>query len=122
MHLSRGLTYSLKKALSLLYSIKHWNLPRILAYQILYRAIQQKTERNPLSLLRQAIRGVRPDIAVKARRVGGSTHQVPNEIEVILLNSITLKRIRARRQSRLTYHRQQGKEWIPPKIRSHVNP
>src|SRR3954469_4474071 len=47
-----------------------------LAYQIIYRAvkkIQQKTETNPLSVLRQAIRGVTPDIAVKARRVGGST-------------------------------------------------
>jgi small subunit ribosomal protein S7 len=33
-----------------------------------------------LSVLRQAIRGVTPDIAVKARRVGGSTHQVPIEI------------------------------------------
>ena len=40
----------------------------------------QKTETNPLSVLRQAIRGVTPDIAVKARRVGGSTHQVPIEI------------------------------------------
>ena len=53
-----------------------------LAYQIIYRAmkkIQQKTETNPLSVLRQAIRGVTPDIAVKARRVGGSTHQVPVE-------------------------------------------
>ncbi|CAN4128527.1 unnamed protein product [Withania somnifera] len=54
-----------------------------LAYQIIYRAvkkIQQKTETNPLSVLRQAIRGVTPDITVKARRVGGSTHQVPIEI------------------------------------------
>ncbi|KAK5838460.1 hypothetical protein PVK06_007190 [Gossypium arboreum] len=42
--------------------------------------IQQKIETNPLSVLRQAIRGVTPDIAVKARRVGGSTHQVPIEI------------------------------------------
>ncbi|KAL4329361.1 hypothetical protein AHAS_Ahas13G0292400 [Arachis hypogaea] len=39
-----------------------------------------KTETNPLSVLHQAIRGVTPDIAVKARRVGGSTHQVPIEI------------------------------------------
>jgi small subunit ribosomal protein S7 len=54
-----------------------------LAYQILYRAmkkIQQKTETNPLSILHQAIRGVTSDISVKARRVGGSTHQVPIEI------------------------------------------
>nr|YP_010426524.1 ribosomal protein S7 [Phyllolobium chinense]QWX87935.1 ribosomal protein S7 [Phyllolobium chinense]USM11216.1 ribosomal protein S7 [Phyllolobium chinense] len=54
-----------------------------LAYQILYQAmkrIKQKTKKNPLSVLRQAIRGVTPDIVVKARRVGGSTHQVPIEI------------------------------------------
>ncbi|KAJ9140539.1 hypothetical protein P3X46_031175 [Hevea brasiliensis] len=54
-----------------------------LSYQIIYRAmkkIQQKTETNPLSVLRQAIRGVTPDIAVKARSVGGSTQQVPIEI------------------------------------------
>ncbi|KAH1032493.1 hypothetical protein J1N35_044667 [Gossypium stocksii] len=56
---------------------------KLLAYQIIYRAlkkIQQKTETNPLSVLRQAIHGVTPDIAVKARRVGGSTHQVSIEI------------------------------------------
>ncbi|CAN6453967.1 unnamed protein product [Victoria cruziana] len=54
-----------------------------LAYQIIYRAmkkIQQKTETNALSILRQAIRGVTPNIAVKARHVGGSTHQVFIEI------------------------------------------
>ncbi|KAL0906111.1 hypothetical protein M5K25_024577 [Dendrobium thyrsiflorum] len=54
-----------------------------LAYQIIYRTvkkIQQKIETNPQSVLRQAIRGVTLDIAVKARRVGGSTHQVPIEI------------------------------------------
>ncbi|XP_057997840.1 30S ribosomal protein S7, chloroplastic-like [Hevea brasiliensis] len=54
-----------------------------LAYQRLYRAMKKshpQTETNPLSVLRQAIRGVTPDIAVKARRVGGSTQQVPIEI------------------------------------------
>ncbi|KAL8249165.1 hypothetical protein R6Q59_006033 [Mikania micrantha] len=42
--------------------------------------IQQKTETNPLSVLHQAIHGVTLGIAVKARRVGGSTHQAPIEI------------------------------------------
>nr|YP_003933886.1 ribosomal protein S7 [Erodium texanum]ACH47728.1 ribosomal protein S7 [Erodium texanum]ADJ66284.1 ribosomal protein S7 [Erodium texanum] len=55
-----------------------------LAYQILYRAmkrVQQKEQRNPLSVLRQAIRQITPDIAVKTRRKkGGSTQQVPIEI------------------------------------------
>ncbi|KAI5667344.1 hypothetical protein M9H77_17197 [Catharanthus roseus] len=61
--------------------LKHGKIS--LAYQVIYRAlekIQQKTETNPLSVLRQAIRGVTPDITVKARRVGRSTHQVPIEI------------------------------------------
>nr|YP_010760483.1 ribosomal protein S7 [Cuscuta polyanthemos]YP_010760537.1 ribosomal protein S7 [Cuscuta polyanthemos]WEY30488.1 ribosomal protein S7 [Cuscuta polyanthemos]WEY30489.1 ribosomal protein S7 [Cuscuta polyanthemos] len=54
-----------------------------LAYQIMYKSmkiLQQKTEKNPLSVLRQAIHGVTPDLTVKARRVSGSTHQVPIEI------------------------------------------
>nr|YP_009300126.1 ribosomal protein S7 [Pelargonium transvaalense]YP_009300197.1 ribosomal protein S7 [Pelargonium transvaalense]AJC00042.1 ribosomal protein S7 [Pelargonium transvaalense]AJC00112.1 ribosomal protein S7 [Pelargonium transvaalense] len=55
-----------------------------LAYKILYRAmkkIQQKKKRNPLSLLRQAIRRVTPKIAVKRRRRSGSAYQVPIEIK-----------------------------------------
>nr|YP_010887447.1 ribosomal protein S7 [Dicranum hengduanensis]WJJ45092.1 ribosomal protein S7 [Dicranum hengduanensis]WJJ45172.1 ribosomal protein S7 [Dicranum hengduanensis] len=55
-----------------------------LAYKILYEAmkdIKQKTKKNPLSVLRQAIRRVTPNVTVKARRVGGSTYQVPIEIK-----------------------------------------
>nr|BEI32532.1 ribosomal protein S7 [Weissia exserta] len=55
-----------------------------LAYRILYKAmknIKQKTKKNPLSILRQAIRRVTPNVTVKARRVGGSTYQVPIEIK-----------------------------------------
>lgn len=54
-----------------------------LAYQILYRAmkqIQQKKEKNPLSVLRKAVRKVTPKIAVKTRRARGSTRRVPVEI------------------------------------------
>nr|YP_010965733.1 ribosomal protein S7 [Opuntia aureispina]YP_010965965.1 ribosomal protein S7 [Opuntia chisosensis]YP_010966039.1 ribosomal protein S7 [Opuntia chlorotica]YP_010966695.1 ribosomal protein S7 [Opuntia macrocentra]WNM91816.1 ribosomal protein S7 [Opuntia aureispina]WNM92121.1 ribosomal protein S7 [Opuntia chisosensis]WNM92195.1 ribosomal protein S7 [Opuntia chlorotica]WNM92925.1 ribosomal protein S7 [Opuntia macrocentra] len=54
-----------------------------LAYQIFYRAlkeIQQTTKKNPIFVLRQAIRRVTPYVAVKARRAKGSTRQVPIEI------------------------------------------
>nr|YP_009239332.1 ribosomal protein S7 [Monotropa hypopitys]AMM04619.1 ribosomal protein S7 [Monotropa hypopitys]ANP26250.1 ribosomal protein S7 [Monotropa hypopitys] len=54
-----------------------------LAYKILYRAIkkiQQRTKKNPLSVLRQAICRITPKIAVKARRKGGLAHKVPVEI------------------------------------------
>lgn len=54
-----------------------------LAYQILYRAmkqIQQKKEKNPLTVLRKAVRKVTPQIAVKTRRARRSTRRVPVEI------------------------------------------
>ncbi|THU42839.1 hypothetical protein C4D60_Mb00t14460 [Musa balbisiana] len=55
-----------------------------LAYQIIYRAmkkIQQKTETNPLSVLRQAIRGVTPRYSSKSKKCRRiRTHQVPIEI------------------------------------------
>jgi small subunit ribosomal protein S7 len=55
-----------------------------LAYRILYKSmknIKQKTKKNPLSVLRQAIRRVTPNVTVKAKRLGGSTYQVPIEIK-----------------------------------------
>jgi small subunit ribosomal protein S7 len=54
-----------------------------LVYQIIYklmRSIKQRTKKNPLSIL-QAIRRVTPNVTVKARCAGGSTYQVPIEIE-----------------------------------------
>nr|ANQ38709.1 ribosomal protein S7 [Cynomorium coccineum]ANQ38710.1 ribosomal protein S7 [Cynomorium coccineum]ANS54306.1 small ribosomal protein 7 [Cynomorium coccineum] len=54
-----------------------------LAYKILYlvmKNIKKNTEKDPLSVLYGAIHKVTPNIAVKARRVGGSTHQIPIEI------------------------------------------
>nr|WRY72294.1 ribosomal protein S7 [Sclerocactus unguispinus] len=60
-----------------------------LAYQILYRAlkrIQQKKEKNPLSVLHKAVGRVTPRIGVKTRRVKGkgkkkrSTRLIPIEI------------------------------------------
>jgi small subunit ribosomal protein S7 len=59
------------------------NGKKSLAYRILYQAIkniQQKTEKNPLSILRQAIRRVTPNVTVKERCVGVSTYRVPIEI------------------------------------------
>nr|QKQ14653.1 ribosomal protein S7 [Zygnema circumcarinatum] len=55
-----------------------------LAYSILYKAmkdIKQSTQKNPLSVIRQAVRRTTPNVAVKARRRGGSTYQVPVEIQ-----------------------------------------
>lgn len=39
----------------------------------------RKRPSNPLSVLHKAVQGVTPDLTVKARRVGASTHGVPIE-------------------------------------------
>jgi small subunit ribosomal protein S7 len=55
-----------------------------LAYQILYklmRSIKQRMKKNPLSILHETICRVTPNVTIKARRVGGSTYQVPIKIE-----------------------------------------
>lgn len=58
-----------------------------LAYQIFYRAgidIKQKTEENPISVLRRAIVRVTPKVVVKTRRrKKGKTYKVPVEIQFL---------------------------------------
>lgn len=54
-----------------------------LAYKIMYESMNQIadiTQQDPLSIVEQAIRNATPLVEVKARRVGGSTYQVPLEV------------------------------------------
>jgi len=53
------------------------------AEQIFYRAlarIQERSGRDPLEVLEQAMRAVMPVLEVRPRRVGGTTYQVPMEV------------------------------------------
>ena len=53
------------------------------AYTIVYQAIaeiNEATQQDPVKVLEQAIRNVTPLVEVKARRIGGSTYQVPLEV------------------------------------------
>jgi len=57
-----------------------------LAQRIVYQALEHistVTKTNPLLVLEKAVRNVAPVVEVKARRVGGSTYQVPVEINVL---------------------------------------
>nr|QVY58189.1 30S ribosomal protein S7 [Eucheuma denticulatum] len=65
-----------------------------LAQKIIYKAldiIQEKTSRNPLQILEQAIRNATPLVEVKARRIGGSTYQVPMEIRAYRGTNLALR-------------------------------
>jgi small subunit ribosomal protein S7 len=53
------------------------------AQKICYGAfdiIREKTDKDPLDVFRQALENISPMLEVKARRVGGSTYQVPIEV------------------------------------------
>ena len=65
-----------------------------LAQKIVYgalEAISKKTEENPVLLLEKAVKNVTPRVEVKARRVGGSTYQVPIEIRAYRGTHVALK-------------------------------
>jgi small subunit ribosomal protein S7 len=53
------------------------------AERILYDAletIRERTNDDPLKVFKRAIENVKPAVEVKSRRVGGSTYQVPVEV------------------------------------------
>jgi small subunit ribosomal protein S7 len=65
-----------------------------LAQKIVYNALEiisSKTEENPVLVLEKAVKNVTPQVEVKARRVGGSTYQVPIEIRAYRGTNISLK-------------------------------
>ena len=65
-----------------------------LAQKIVYNALEiisSKTEENPVLVLEKAVKNVTPQVEVKARRVGGSTYQVPIEIRAYRVTNISLK-------------------------------
>ena len=54
------------------------------AENIFYHAmdiLQKKTQEDPLKIFKKAIDNVKPRVEVKSRRVGGSTYQVPIEVD-----------------------------------------
>jgi small subunit ribosomal protein S7 len=65
-----------------------------LAQKIVYNSLEiisTKTEENPVLVLEKAVKNVTPRVEVKARRVGGSTYQVPIEIRAYRGTNISLK-------------------------------
>ena len=65
-----------------------------LAQKIVYQALEiisVRTEENPILVLEKAVKNVTPQVEVKARRVGGSTYQVPIEIRAYRGTNISLK-------------------------------
>ncbi|MBT4008699.1 MAG: 30S ribosomal protein S7 [Elusimicrobiaceae bacterium] len=55
------------------------------------QVIADKTKQEPLSVFNKCIENVRPLVEVKARRVGGATYQVPNEVKTIRSTTLAMR-------------------------------
>ena len=67
---------------------------RSVASRIVYDAmeqIQEQEETQPLTVLEDAVRNTTPLVEVKSRRVGGSTYQVPRQVEPMRGTSLALR-------------------------------
>ena len=67
---------------------------KTIAKNIVYQAfeiIQKKTDQDPLVVFEKAIQNASPIVEVKARRVGGSTYQVPVEVSGFRATNLSLR-------------------------------
>nr|YP_009393584.1 ribosomal protein S7 [Bostrychia simpliciuscula]ARW62146.1 ribosomal protein S7 [Bostrychia simpliciuscula] len=67
---------------------------KVLAQRTIYKSlniIKDKTQKDPIEILEKAIRNTTPLVEVKARRVGGSTYQVPIEVRAYRGTNLALK-------------------------------
>jgi len=82
------------------------------AQHILYAAldvVQKKTQDEPLKLFKKAIENIKPVLEVKSRRVGGSTYQVPVEVNPARRTSLAIRWV-------LTYSRARGEKSMEEKL------
>ena len=53
--------------------------------------IKVKTNQDPLLIFEKAVKNASPIVEVKARRIGGSTYQVPNEVNGFRSTTLALR-------------------------------
>ncbi len=71
-----------------------WDGKKTIAEKIVYGAmdiIKEKTKKDPLEVVKQAIENVKPEVEVKSRRVGGATYQVPVEVRPARRTSLAIR-------------------------------
>ncbi len=65
-----------------------------IAEDIVYSAldmVKEKTEQEPVAVLKRALDNIRPSLEVRSRRVGGATYQVPVEVKPARANTMSLR-------------------------------
>ncbi len=73
------------------------------AERIVYQAldhVQQRSRQDPMDVFQQALRNITPQMEVKARRVGGTTYQVPVDIRADRRNTLAIRWLLAAARAR----------------------
>ncbi len=71
-----------------------WRGKKTVAERIFYGALKfigERTGEDPLKVFKRAMENVRPQVEVKSRRVGGSTYQVPVEVNPDRQQSLAIR-------------------------------
>ncbi len=87
-----------------------------LAYRLVYEAlatVKERTGKDPVETLEQAVRNATPLVEVKARRVGGATYQVPVEVRSERGTTLALRWL-------TTYARQRNGKTMAMKLASEL--
>ena len=67
---------------------------KTVAERIVYGALEtvrERTEQDPVSVLKRALDNVKPALEVRSRRVGGATYQVPVEVRADRSTTLALR-------------------------------
>ena len=67
---------------------------RSLAERIVYEAldlIKERSDGDPLAVVKRAVENTKPQLEVKSRRVGGATYQVPVEVRSKRANTLSIR-------------------------------
>jgi len=87
-----------------------------IAQSIVYDAfeiVQGKTGENPLETFQKALENIMPTLEVKARRVGGSTYQVPMEVRPERRQTLGLRWL-------ITYSRARGERTMAERLAGEI--
>ena len=76
---------------------------RTTAERSVYSALElvgQRTEGDPVAVLKRAVENIRPELEVRSRRVGGATYQVPVEVRPRRATTLAIRWLVGYSQSR----------------------
>ena len=78
-----------------------------------FSIIEEKSNKDPLSVFKQAMDNVRPTLEVKPKRVGGATYQVPMEVNSRRATTLAIRWI-------VDYSRNRKEKTMPERLAAEI--